>query len=229
MNYRDRRAEACRELFASFHPDFSGCRDKDRANAILEMAGQGMFSAEIAEKLEITPKTVQKFYRRYNFPHLQNFAPPLRDERVGWAGGMKEVNGYLYSRTPGHPRASKHGSYVAVHRLVMEKKLGRYLVGTEVVDHIDGDPKNNHPDNLRVFPNNAEHLRVTLKGRVPNWTPEGKARMGTPRKLCQSSSNLEALPSLDVSETDAHPSPILNDRPEESPSKAAVRHMLWME
>jgi hypothetical protein len=229
MNYRERRAEACRELFASFHPDFSGCRDKDRANEILEMAREGMFSADIAQRLGITPKAVQKLYRRYNFPQLQNFSPPLREERVGWTGGVKEVRGYLYSRSPGHPRASKYGNYVAVHRLVMEKKLGRYLKGSEVVDHIDGNTRNNHPDNLRVFPNNAEHLRVTLKGRVPNWSPEGKARMGTPRKPNQPSSNLEAQPSLDSSESDARPLQTLTDHPEESPSKAVARHMEWME
>ena len=65
----------------------------------------------------------------------------------------------------------------------MHDHLGRALLLGEVVDHIDGDRLNNAPANLRVFQSNAEHLRVTLKGRVPNWTPEGRARMtGRPRK-----------------------------------------------
>lgn len=149
---------------------------------ILSMAAEGNFSHEIADVLGITPKAVQKFYRRYNFPALQNFAPPLREERVGWKGGVKEVKGYFYQRTPGHPHASKHGNYVAVHRLVVEKKIGRHLLPHEVVDHIDGNTRNNHPDNLRVFQSNAEHLRVTLKGRVPNWSEDGKAALDAARR-----------------------------------------------
>ena len=46
----------------------------------------------------------------------------------------------------------------------------------EVVDHIDGDMRNNDPSNLRVFASNADHLRATLTGKIPNWTPEGRAK-----------------------------------------------------
>ena len=181
MDHREQRKKACQELFAGFQPDFSKCRDQEHARKILELAAQGHYSHEIAETLGMTPKAIQKFYRRYGFPSLQNFAPPLREQRHGWKGGIKEVKGYLYARTPGHPRASKHGSYVAVHRLVMEQKLGRYLLPTEVVDHIDGDTRNNAPENLRVFQSNAEHLAVTLKGRCPEWSEDGRRRLAQSR------------------------------------------------
>ena len=154
----------------------------EKAISILSMAREGYFSHEIADCLGTTPKAVQKFYRRYNFPTLQNFAPPLLEERVGWKGGVKEAKGYLYQRTPGHPYASKHGGYVAVHRLVVEQKIGRHLQPNEVVDHIDGNTRNNHPDNLRVFQSNAEHLRVTLKGKVPNWSKNGKDSLDAARR-----------------------------------------------
>jgi len=175
--YRKRRKEECRKLFSTFEPNFYRSRDPARNQKILEMTRDGFFSREIAEAMGISPKAVQKVWRRYNFPSLHNYSPPIREERPNWEGGVKIVKGYAYSRTPWHPRASKYGGYVAVHRLVMEKKLGRYLTKTEVVDHIDGNPTNNHPDNLRVFPNNAEHLRVTLKGKCPNWTEDGKRRL----------------------------------------------------
>lgn len=45
----------------------------------------------------------------------------------------------------------------AEHRLVAAGKLGRPLRTGEVVHHVDGNPRNNHPDNLRVFPSQAEH------------------------------------------------------------------------
>lgn len=181
MNYREKRRQDCNLLFSGFQPDLSSCRKPEIVLAILEMAKDGFFSHEIAERLGTTAKAVQKTYRRYGFPVLQNFAPPLREDRHGWKGGVKEAKGYLYSRTPGHPHASKHGGYVAVHRLVAEEKIGRYLLPTEVVDHIDGDIRNNHPDNLRVFQSNAEHLAVTLKGRCPDWSDEGKSRLSVAR------------------------------------------------
>jgi hypothetical protein len=138
------------------------------------MAKNGYYTREISENLGKTPKAIQKIYRRYNFPSLSNFFPPRREERLGWKGGIKGAKGYLYKRIIDHPHKSKHGGYVAVHRLAMEKKLGRYLETYEVVDHIDGNPKNNHEDNLRLFASNAEHLRVTRKGKCPNWSASGK-------------------------------------------------------
>lgn len=182
MNYRQRRAKECQKLFDGFHPDTSRCRSPSRIHKVAELAAQGFYSSEIAEMIGITAKAVQKIYRRYNFPKLQNFSPPLREERTGWKGGIKIVKGYEYSRTPGHPRASKHGNYVAVHRLVVEKHLGRFLEKDEVVDHIDGNTRNNDISNLRVFENNAEHLRVTRAGKVPNWSDEGKKLLQQARR-----------------------------------------------
>jgi hypothetical protein len=46
------------------------------------------------------------------------------------------------------------------HRAVAEKKLGRKLRPGEVVHHKDRDKSNNHPSNLWVFKNQAEHDRA---------------------------------------------------------------------
>jgi hypothetical protein len=97
----------------------------------------------------------------------------LREERLGWKGGVKLSKGYRLVRTVDHPNKSKHGGYVAEHRLVMEKTLGRILLKTEVVDHIDGNILNNSPENLRIFSSNGEHLRETLKGKCPKWSENG--------------------------------------------------------
>lgn len=58
------------------------------------------------------------------------------------------------------------------HRLVMAAKLGRSLAATEVVHHIDEDKGNNDPDNLCVYPSNAEHMfdhrgRRAKRNKVP--------------------------------------------------------------
>lgn len=45
------------------------------------------------------------------------------------------------------------------HRRVAAKMLGRELLPGEVVHHIDGNKRNNAPDNLMVFPSQSEHAR----------------------------------------------------------------------
>lgn len=53
------------------------------------------------------------------------------------------------------------------HRIVAEEMLGRSLKKNEVVHHIDGNKKNNHPSNLLVLPSQREHaaLHGGPKGR----------------------------------------------------------------
>jgi hypothetical protein len=51
------------------------------------------------------------------------------------------------------------GSGKLVHRWVEEKKLGRKLKPSEVVHHKDGNPLNNSPDNLKVYPNQSTHMK----------------------------------------------------------------------
>jgi hypothetical protein len=46
-----------------------------------------------------------------------------------------------------------------MHRVVMEKVLGRKLLSSEVVHHHDGDKWNNNPSNLSVM-TQADHLRI---------------------------------------------------------------------
>lgn len=45
------------------------------------------------------------------------------------------------------------------HRVVAEEILGRKLMPGEVVHHIDGDKRNNSPENLMVFSSQAEHCK----------------------------------------------------------------------
>jgi len=74
-----------------------------------------------------------------------------------WKGGISNAgDGYFMKYAPGHPRAYR-GKMVLFHRLILEEKLGRYLLPNEIAHHIDFDKTNNDPDNLLPMVR-GEHL-----------------------------------------------------------------------
>lgn len=88
-----------------------------------------------------------------------------------WKGGKTMRRGYVYVFAPDHPVCQGNGrKYVAEHRLVMEKKLGRYLKSTEYVHHVDGDKLNNDPANLEII-GGSEHAKrhwIKRNGEPPH-------------------------------------------------------------
>ena len=85
------------------------------------------------------------------------------DKNSNWKGGrIKKPNGYIMIQCPSHPFADVDG-YVLEHRLVMEKHLGRTLLPTEVVHHVNGIPDDNRIENLMLFSNQKEHAKVHYK------------------------------------------------------------------
>ena len=67
-----------------------------------------------------------------------------------WKGGIsKSGEGYIKLLVPSHPNNQQ--GYVQEHRLIMEKKLGRYLTKNEIVHHINHNKKDNRIENLLLM------------------------------------------------------------------------------
>lgn len=112
-----------------------------------------------------------KTLRHAGFRNPKGTLPPAAgregSENYAWKGGVtfkRNKGNYIgpkYVRCPVEFLAmARTDGYVMEHRLVMAVQLGRCLQRVEVVHHIDHNTRNNAPDNLELFPNNAAHKRA---------------------------------------------------------------------
>lgn len=107
-----------------------------------------------------------------------------------WKGGRhKDKEGYMvvyaHTNSPYYPMASQ-GGYIREHRLVMAKHLGRCLLPTETIHHINGIKDDNRIGNLLLSPN-GKHSQLhhgvikelgELRRRVEELEEENKRLRG---------------------------------------------------
>jgi len=79
---------------------------------------------------------------------------------------IDEGRGYVNVYVPDHPDADHRGRVVE-HRLVMEKNLGRALLSTECIHHINGKRDDNRIENLQVM-SISKHIRLHRSGGRPS-------------------------------------------------------------
>jgi len=77
------------------------------------------------------------------------------------------VSGYYYLYMPSHPNAINNGRYIAEHRHVAEKKIGRLLTRSEVAHHINENKTDNRPENIEVM-TVSNHCKLTASNRKRN-------------------------------------------------------------
>jgi hypothetical protein len=83
-----------------------------------------------------------------------------------WKGGKYKNEGYVYIFNPEHPLVKKNG-YVAEHRLVLEKEIGRIITKTESIHHINKRRDDNRIENLMLLKNRKSHIRIDLGLLIP--------------------------------------------------------------
>ena len=111
--------------------------------------------------------------RKHSEEHKRKNSEAKRgDKSVFWKGGRrKNSDGYISIYSPTHPHANRR--HVVEHRLIMEKYLGRTLLPTEIVHHINNVRDDNRIENLMLFSSNGGHISLHRKQRIgknsPNW------------------------------------------------------------
>ncbi len=139
----------------------------ENTKEIIRLSTASITSGEIAKILGLTPRYVRKVRTIMNLPR-PSVGAGLRELNHQWIGGRKvDLDGYVLLETQPYR--------ILEHRLVMEKTIGRPMTSVEVVDHIDGLTLHNDPANLRLFPNNAEHLKATITGREKRISRSGRS------------------------------------------------------
>jgi len=101
------------------------------------------------------------------------------EDHWNWKGGKTiGVRGYVLIKSPDHP-FKNNGGYVREHRLIMEKLLGRYLLPSEVVHHVNGDVSDNRLENLKLFSSPGDHWRshVTKECNTENQRQCSRCKM----------------------------------------------------
>ena len=88
-----------------------------------------------------------------------------REKHGRWKGGRINRSGYILVLISEHPYADTLG-YVREHRLVMEKKLGRYLTPQEEIHHLNGIKNDNRIENLSLS-DRRSHQTLHIRNQHP--------------------------------------------------------------
>lgn len=133
-------------------PSGKGWSDEMRGKMVT-LYESGLSQQKIADEVGVSQAVVSRVLRREGV-FGQEWDRPSRESHGRWQGGrVINSQGYVLVMPSQEDLAYCTPStrpYVAEHRLVLGRKLGRPLTSTETVHHIDGDRQNNHPDNLQL-------------------------------------------------------------------------------
>lgn len=122
----------------------------------------------LEEIYKICPECQQGYWSRVdkNYPFCRTCGTKVGKRYIGQRGDiyirLAEADLY-YPMTVSLPLMGE--GWIREARLVMAKKLGRYLEKGELVSHKDGDKANNSPDNLTIRSKQSVQRSIIIKNR----------------------------------------------------------------
>lgn len=110
---------------------------------------------ENAKKMISLPKT----QKQLNYYKSLKFINKLKigENALNWKGEFSVSRGYVLKYCPNHPYAVNN--YILYHRLLIEERIGRYLLRKEEVHHENGIRNDNQINNLIAFSSKSAHQR----------------------------------------------------------------------
>lgn len=132
-------------------PDLPIFRDAKVCEEAKRLWLEGRTNPEIGSALGVSVDTTRRLLRRLGVLRANRRSG---DRHPNWKGGrVLREDGYIYVPCPsrGELASMRLGNgYVLEHRLALAKSLGRPLLDTETVHHLDGDRTNNGVENLQL-------------------------------------------------------------------------------
>ena len=108
---------------------------------------------EIAKESEVNLTTISRWLQKFRIRKIRAYKGNHKGpQNPYWGGGRykNHASGYILSYNPNHPFCNKRG-YILEHRLIIEKFMGRYLRGNEIVHHKNKAKDDNRIENLEII------------------------------------------------------------------------------
>lgn len=131
-------------------------RKNELRNQVIEMYESGNSTYDIASYLGYTHSCILGWLTEWCVRRRPEGFPDTWLKR-GKKLRTVDSQGYVKVWEPSHPNA--RNGYVAEHRIIMEKKIGRNLHSDEVVHHVNNNPSDNSPENL-ILMTRRDHTKL---------------------------------------------------------------------